>query len=68
MKLLTLTCSVCHQPYVASRSDQKFCTTRCANKYHNSLGKRLSLKLTPEEREIILGLQDYFIRRRETNG
>lgn len=56
-------CVVCGGQYWANRSDAKYCTEKCRDyTYNHEKAKRMSNKLTPPQREVIIALQDYFIR------
>lgn len=56
-------CTVCRKEYTAQKKDNDmFCGRQCQNKFFNAKAKRISLKLTNDQREVILALQDYFLR------
>lgn len=58
----TRNCMVCGTPFEAYNINNKFCSMPCQNKHFNIKAHRLSLKLTPEQREVILALEQYFIK------
>jgi len=55
-------CDTCGTQFWTNLSDGRFCNRKCQDKHFNKKAQRLSLKLTDDQREVILALQDYFIR------
>jgi endogenous inhibitor of DNA gyrase (YacG/DUF329 family) len=55
-------CKYCGTTFEAYTDIHKFCSQLCRNQSLNKYAHRLSLKLTDEQREVILALEKYFIR------
>ncbi len=61
-KTTTKSCMECGILFDGYSSVHKFCSTTCQNKNLNRQAHRLSMKLKPEQLEIMLALENYFIR------
>jgi hypothetical protein len=55
-------CAHCGTQFWTSLYDGKYCQKKCQYADYNTRAQRLSLKLTREQLEVILSLQDYFLR------